>query len=45
LWLLRELLLPALLVQAWMGKSLSWRGTAMTSERTDAELRPGTLGS
>jgi ceramide glucosyltransferase len=45
LWLLRELLLPALLVQAWMGKSLSWRGNHMTSERDDdAELRPGTLG-
>jgi ceramide glucosyltransferase len=45
LWLLRELLLPVLLIQAWLGKSLSWRGTAMTSERTDGELRPGTLGS
>jgi ceramide glucosyltransferase len=46
LWLLRELLLPVLLVQAWLGKSLSWRGTAMTSERPDdGELRPGALGS
>jgi ceramide glucosyltransferase len=47
LWLLRELLLPILLVQAWMGKSLSWRGNAMTSERgdDDEELRRGALGS
>jgi ceramide glucosyltransferase len=46
LWLLRELLLPALVIQAWLGKSLSWRGNQMTSERSDdAELRPGTLGS
>ena len=44
LWVLRELLLPVLLVQAWLGKSLSWRGTAMTSERPDVELRPGALG-
>jgi ceramide glucosyltransferase len=45
LWLLRELLLPALLLQAWLGKSQSWRGTDMTTERTDAELRSGALGS
>jgi ceramide glucosyltransferase len=45
LWLLRELLLPALLIQAWLGKSLSWRGTDMTGARDDVELRPGTLGS
>jgi ceramide glucosyltransferase len=45
LWLLRELLLPVLIVQAWLGKSLSWRGTAMTSERSEAELRSGALGS
>jgi ceramide glucosyltransferase len=46
LWLLRELLLPILLVQAWMGKSLSWRGNAMTSDRGDDEqLRPGALRS
>ena len=46
LWLLRELLLPFLLIQAWLGKSLSWRGNAMTSARgDDAELRPGALGS
>ncbi|MBO0765922.1 MAG: ceramide glucosyltransferase, partial [Hyphomicrobiaceae bacterium] len=45
LWVLRELLLPVLLTQAWLGKSLRWRGTAMTSNRTDAELHPGALGS
>jgi hypothetical protein len=45
LWMLRELLLPVLLTQAWLGKSLSWRGTTMTSERDDAELHPGALGS
>jgi len=46
LWLLREALLPVLLVQAWLGKSLSWRGNAMTSARTDeVELRRGALGS
>jgi ceramide glucosyltransferase len=46
LWLLRDLLLPVLLVQAWVGKSLSWRGNAMTSERSDDEdLRRGALGS
>jgi ceramide glucosyltransferase len=44
LWLLREVLLPVLLVQAWLGKSLSWRGTEMTSERSEVELRPGALG-
>jgi ceramide glucosyltransferase len=46
LWLLRELLLPALLVQAWLGKSLSWRGNAMTSARSeDVEVRGSALGS
>jgi len=45
LWLLRELLLPVLLIQAWLGKSLSWRGNTMTSARGDAEWRPGALGS
>jgi ceramide glucosyltransferase len=46
LWLLREALLPVLLVQAWLGKSLSWRGNAMTSARTeDVELGRGALGS
>ncbi|HEY1246731.1 MAG TPA: ceramide glucosyltransferase [Hyphomicrobiaceae bacterium] len=45
LWMLRELLLPVLLTQAWLGKSLSWRGTAMTSDRSDAELHSGALGS
>jgi ceramide glucosyltransferase len=45
LWLMRELLLPVLLIQAWLGKSLSWRGNAMTSARgDDAALRPGALG-
>ncbi len=46
LWLLREALLPILWVQAWLGKSLSWRGNAMTSARgDDVELRRGALGS
>jgi ceramide glucosyltransferase len=45
LWLLRELLLPALLIQAWLGKSLSWRGTDIRGASDDVELRPGTLGS
>jgi ceramide glucosyltransferase len=31
--LLRELLLPALWVQAWFGNSLSWRGNNMTVAR------------
>jgi len=44
LWLLRELLLPVLLIQAWLGKSLSWRGNAMTSARGDVEWRPDALG-
>jgi ceramide glucosyltransferase len=42
LWLLRELLLPILLVQSWLGKSLSWRGNDLTADRE--ELRPGALG-
>jgi ceramide glucosyltransferase len=45
LWLLREALLPVLIVQAWMGKSMSWRGTDITSERTEAELGSGAVGS
>jgi ceramide glucosyltransferase len=46
LWLLRELLLPVMLIQAWLGKSLSWRGNAMTSERGDGVvLRSGGLGT
>ncbi len=45
LWLLRELLLPVLIVQSWLGKSLSWRGTRMTSTRSEAALRSGAFGS
>ena len=30
LWLLRDLLLPALWVQSWLGNGLSWRGNAMS---------------
>jgi ceramide glucosyltransferase len=45
LWLLRELLLPVLIVQSWLGRSLSWRGTRMTSARSEVELRSGALGS
>ena len=41
LWLLRELLLPVLIVQSWLGRSLSWRGTRMTSTRSEAALRSG----
>jgi ceramide glucosyltransferase len=45
LWLLRELLLPVLIVQSWLGKSLSWRGTQMTSGRSEVELGSGAVGS
>ena len=45
LWMLRELLLPVLVLQAWLGKSLSWRGNDWSVEDSDAELRPGALGS
>jgi ceramide glucosyltransferase len=45
LWLLREALLPVLIVQAWLGKSASWRGTEITSARSEAELRSGAFGS
>jgi ceramide glucosyltransferase len=44
LWLLREALLPVLIVHAWLGKSLSWRGNEMTSERSAAELRSSAFG-
>jgi ceramide glucosyltransferase len=30
LWLLRDLLLPVLWVQSWLGNALSWRGNAMS---------------
>jgi ceramide glucosyltransferase len=33
---LRELLLPVLWVQGWYGKSLSWRGTELTTARDDS---------
>jgi ceramide glucosyltransferase len=45
LWLLREALLPVLIVQAWLGKSMSWRGTEITSARSEVELRSGVVGS
>jgi ceramide glucosyltransferase len=45
LWMLRELLLPVLVLQAWLGNSLSWRGNDWSVEDSDAELRPGALGS
>ncbi len=45
LWLLREALLPVLLIHAWLGKSLSWRGNELTSDRADVGLRSGALGS
>ncbi len=38
LWLLRELALPAVWVQAWFGSSLSWRGSSMSLERGDVGL-------
>jgi ceramide glucosyltransferase len=34
MWLLRELLLPLLWVQAWFGNSLSWRGNDITVAAT-----------
>ena len=37
LWLLRELALPVLWAQAWLGNGLSWRGQEMS-------LEPGTDG-
>lgn len=45
LWLLRELLLPILVIQAWLSNSLSWRGNDMTVARDEVELRPGALRS
>jgi ceramide glucosyltransferase len=44
LWLLREALLPVLILQAWLGRSLSWRGNEMTSARSEVELRSGVAG-
>lgn len=45
LWPLCEVLPPILLIQAWPGKSLSWRGNAMTSARSeDVELGRGAAG-
>jgi ceramide glucosyltransferase len=32
LWLLRELALPVLWAQAWLGNGLSWRGQEMSLE-------------
>jgi ceramide glucosyltransferase len=43
-WLLREALLPVLIAQAWVGKSMSWRGTEITSERSGVELGSGAVG-
>jgi ceramide glucosyltransferase len=43
-WLLREALLPVLIAQAWVGKSMSWRGTEITSARGDVELGSGAIG-
>ncbi len=34
MWPVRELMLPALWVQAWFGNSFSWQGRAMTAERS-----------
>jgi ceramide glucosyltransferase len=34
MWPVRELMLPALWVQAWFGNSFSWQGKAMTAERS-----------
>jgi ceramide glucosyltransferase len=39
LWTLRELLLPALVLQAWLGTSSNWRGNDLAAAE-DAELRP-----
>jgi ceramide glucosyltransferase len=44
LWLLREALLPVLIVQAWFGTSMSWRGTEITSERSE-EVQSGAVRS
>src|SRR5262245_38814896 len=45
LWLLREALLPLLIVQAWLGTSMSWRGNEITSARSEVELRSSAIGS
>jgi ceramide glucosyltransferase len=42
LWLLRELALPAIWLQAWFSSSSSWRGSDMSLERGDVGL--GTAG-
>ena len=36
LWLARDLLLPVLWMQCWLGKELSWRGTAMSIAKDEA---------
>jgi ceramide glucosyltransferase len=38
LWVLREVMLPAVWVQAWFGNNLSWRGTEMTLDHADPGL-------
>jgi ceramide glucosyltransferase len=38
LWLLRELALPAVWLQAWFGSSLSWRGSSISLEGGDVGL-------
>jgi ceramide glucosyltransferase len=42
LWLLRELALPAIWLQAWFSSNLSWRGSDMSLDRGDVGL--GTAG-
>lgn len=44
--LLRDLVLPALCVAAWVGSDFTWRGTAMTGRRRDGdgELAAAELG-
>ncbi|MGO8917694.1 MAG: ceramide glucosyltransferase [Stellaceae bacterium] len=41
--LLRDLLLPALFVAAWMGSGFTWRGTVMTRRSGGADLAPAEL--
>jgi ceramide glucosyltransferase len=38
LWLLRELALPVLWTQAWLGNGLSWRGREISVARGEDEL-------
>ena len=44
LWVVRELTLPALWVQGWLGNAFSWQGNAMTAAR-GAQTRSGLIAA